>query len=55
MDVYDLAATCCICELTEKSAARKSAAYDIPDFTRGAWRTGKPLGIVDVDFSNMGS
>jgi hypothetical protein len=54
MDVYDLAATSCLCELTEKSAARRSRAYDIPDFTRGAWRTNKPMGIVDIDLSKMG-
>jgi len=35
MDVYDLATTCCICELTEKSVRHKSRPQDIPDFTRG--------------------
>ena len=54
MDVYDLAATCCLCELTEKSSAHRSKACDIPDFTRGAWRTNKPLGIVDIDLQKMG-
>ncbi len=53
MDVYDLAATCCLCELTEKSVDNRSRAYDIPDFTRGAWRTNPPLGIVDIDLSKM--
>jgi hypothetical protein len=28
-------------------------ACDIPDFTRGAWRTNKPLGIVDIDLQKM--
>ncbi len=54
MDVYDLAATCCICELTEKSANNRGKSYDIPDFTRGAWRTAKPLGIVDINLNRMG-
>ena len=54
MDVYDLAATSCLCELTEKSVDRRSRAYDIPDFTRGAWRTNPPMEIVDIDLSKMG-
>ena len=54
MDVYDLAATCCLCELTEKSADARGRTYDIPDFTRGAWRVNKPLGIVDIDLEKMG-
>ena len=54
MDVYDLAATSCICELTEKSANSRSRAYEIPDFTRGAWRTNRPLDIVDIDLGKMG-
>ena len=60
MDVYDLAAWSCLCEITEKSQARRGAPVDIPDFTRGAWKTMKPLGIVTVDlakmdFSNVGA
>ena len=54
MDVYDLAATCCLCELTETSADNRGRTCDIPDFTRGAWKTYKPLGIVDVDLAKMG-
>ena len=54
MDVYDLAATSCLCELTEKSVDNRSRAYDIPDFTRGAWRTNAPMEIVDIDLSKMG-
>ena len=54
MDVYDLAATSCLCELTERSADAKSRTESIPDFTRGAWRTNKPLGIVDIDLKKMG-
>ena len=54
MDVYDLAATSCICELTEKSARNRSKAVEIPDFTRGAWRTNPKMEIVDIDLSKFG-
>ena len=54
MDVYDLAAWCSVCELSDRSVRAGSAPQDIPDFTRGAWRTAKPLGIVDVDMSWLG-
>jgi hypothetical protein len=37
MDVYDLAATSCICELTEVSVRNGSKPVSIPDFTRGNW------------------
>ena len=53
-DVYDLASTCCLCELTEKSADNRSRTCDIPDFTRGAWKTNPPLGIIDIDLEKMG-
>ena len=54
MDVYDLAATSCLCELTEKSADNRGRTCDIPDFTRGAWRTNSPMEIVNIDISKMG-
>ena len=53
MDVYDLATTCSLCELTEKSVKNRSRSYDIPDFTRGAWRTNRPLGIESFDMSKI--
>ncbi|HEX2165917.1 MAG TPA: Gfo/Idh/MocA family oxidoreductase [Longimicrobiales bacterium] len=46
MDVYDGAAWSAISELSERSIAQRSAPQDAPDFTRGAWRTRPPLGIV---------
>ena len=46
MTVYDAAAWSSIVELSIKSVASKSAAMDFPDFTRGAWQTAEPLGIV---------
>ena len=54
MDVYDLAATGCLCELTERSAGNRSKAVSVPDFTRGAWKTAKPLGIEDIDLAKAG-
>ncbi len=53
MDVYDLASWCSVAELTERSVRNKSATMDVPDFTRGGWKTAKPLGIVDVDLSKL--
>ena len=54
MDVYDLAATSCICELTEISVRSGSKPVSIPDFTRGNWRTVEPWGVVNVDLGKMG-
>ena len=54
MDVYDLAATSCLCELTETSDRSGSKPQSIPDFTRGNWRNVKPWGIVNVDLKKMG-
>ena len=46
MGVYDAAAWSAICEATERSVANRSQPVDIPDFTRGRWKTNPPLGIV---------
>jgi len=43
MDVYDAAAWSCITPLSEWSIANGSAPIAIPDFTRGAWETNKPV------------
>ena len=53
MNVYDLASWCCLCELTEKSADNRGRSMDIPDFTRGGWKTAPKLGLVDVDLAQM--
>lgn len=53
MDVYDLASWSCLVELTERSV-REKRYVDIPDFTRGGWKTAKPLGIVNVDVNKLG-
>ncbi len=54
MDVYDLAATSCLCELTETSVRSGSKPVEVPDFTRGNWRNVKPWGVVNVDLKKMG-
>lgn len=54
MDVYDLASSCCLQELSEISVKNRSQSMDIPDFTRGAWKNATPLGIVDVDLEKLG-
>ena len=54
MDVYDLAATSCLCELTETSDRNGSKPQSVPDFTRGNWRNVKPWGVVTVDLKKMG-
>jgi predicted dehydrogenase len=46
MDVYDTVTWSVISPLSEKSVANKSAPVDFPDFTRGKWKTNKPLGII---------
>ena len=54
MDVYDLAATSCLCELTEKSVRSGSKPVQVPDFTRGNWRNVEPWGVVNIDLKAMG-
>ena len=43
IDVYDSATWSVITPLSEQSVASKSAPVDFPDFTRGRWKTAKPL------------
>lgn len=45
-DVYDGAAWSVIGPLSEWSVANRSQSIDVPDFTRGKWKTMRPLGIV---------
>ena len=54
MDVYDLAVTSCLCELTEKSVRSGSRPVAVPDFTRGNWRNVEPWGVVGIDLGKMG-
>ena len=54
MDVYDLAAWCSVCELSERSVRNRSATQDMPDFTKGAWMSGRPVVIEPVGLEKMG-
>ena len=45
-DVYDGAAWSVVNILSEESVNNRSNSVTFPDFTRGAWKTGKPLGII---------
>ena len=47
IDVYDLAAWSCLVEITEQSARNRSQAIDVPDFTKGTWKTRQPLPLTD--------
>lgn len=47
-DVYDAATWSALTELSELSVAKGSAPVEVPDFTRGGWKTATPLGIVDM-------
>jgi len=44
-DVYDGALWSSIFPLSEQSVAKRSRSLDIPDFTRGAWQTNKPVNL----------
>ncbi|MBC7873342.1 MAG: Gfo/Idh/MocA family oxidoreductase [Ferruginibacter sp.] len=44
-DVYDAAAWSCLMPLSQRSVSKKSRTVDIPDFTRGAWPTNKPVNL----------
>lgn len=46
-DVYDAASWSVITPLSEASVAKRGRSMDVPDFTRGEWKTMKPLGIVN--------
>lgn len=51
-DVYDAALWSSIAPLSEHSVANRSASVDVPDFTRGAWKTNPP---VDISLKNGGT
>jgi hypothetical protein len=48
MNVYDAAALSAVVHLSVQSVAKKAAAVDFPDFTRGRWKTNPPLDIVHM-------
>ena len=45
-DVYDAALWSSIAPLSEKSVTNRSNSVDVPDFTRGAWKSNKPLELT---------
>jgi len=45
-DVYDAASWSCLFPLSQRSVAKRSRTVDIPDFTRGAWQTNKPVDLT---------
>lgn len=53
-DVYDLATSCSLAELSERSVRDRGNSQDVPDFTRGGWKTATPLGIESVDLGRLG-
>jgi hypothetical protein len=48
MDVYDAALWSSLVELSERSVVRGGSPVQVPDFTRGGWKTADPLGIVTL-------
>jgi Oxidoreductase family, NAD-binding Rossmann fold len=50
IDVYDAAAWSAISPLSEESIAKGSAPIQIPDFTRGKWKTNKPIFALGDDY-----
>jgi predicted dehydrogenase len=45
-DVYDAALWSSITPLSEKSVANRSNSVDVPDFTKGAWKTNSPVELT---------
>jgi hypothetical protein len=48
MNVYDAAALSAIVQVSAQSVAKRSSPVDIPDFTRGRWKTTPPLPILHM-------
>ncbi|WP_035479867.1 Gfo/Idh/MocA family oxidoreductase [Gelidibacter mesophilus] len=51
-EVYDAALWSAITPLSEKSVANRSASVDVPDFTRGNWKSNAP---VDISLTGGGT
>jgi predicted dehydrogenase len=45
-DVYDAAAWSCITPLSQASISNRSRGVDVPDFTRGNWKTNLPVELT---------
>ena len=50
IDVYDAAVWSAISPLSEQSIAKGSAPMQIPDFTRGKWKTNKRIFALDGEY-----
>jgi hypothetical protein len=53
-DVYDAAVWSCIVPLSVRSAEKRSRTVDIPDFTRGNWKTNTPVNLTLEGGGNTG-
>lgn len=53
-DVYDAAAWSSVFPLSEASVVNKSKTVDVPDFTRGGWKTNKPHSLTLDGGGNTG-
>jgi hypothetical protein len=49
IDVYDTATWSAITALSEQSVATNSMPVEFPDFTRGKWKTAKPVQLQEVE------
>jgi hypothetical protein len=47
-DVYDGAVVSSVVMLSDESIRKGSQPVKVPDFTRGAWKSRAPLGIVEL-------
>jgi predicted dehydrogenase len=47
-DVYDAAVLSAVIELSERSIAEGSRPVKFPDFTRGMWKTTRPLHVMEI-------
>lgn len=52
-DVYDFATMASLVELTDASAQARGKPMEIPDFTRGAWKSASPNPIEEVDMEKV--
>ena len=48
MNVYDAASLSAVVELSMRSTTTRARSMDVPDFTRGRWRTNPTLDLVGV-------
>lgn len=51
--VYDLASWCSVIPLSQESIRNGNKPVEIPDFTRGQWRSNTPVGDMSVDVSKL--